>query len=106
MSIKVPLDEVGAEASLYGFAYLLTSATPRPRVLAVWVESDGETLVMEVSVGTAARIADQPEVTLVWPPAEADGMSLIVDGDGTVEGNTLRVRPINAVLHRPAPGLA
>jgi hypothetical protein len=43
-------------------------------------------------------------VSLLWPPAEPGGYSLIVDGTaaaGVREGR-LAVTPTRAVLHRPA----
>ncbi len=51
---------------------------------------------------------ERPLVTLLWPPAEPGGYSLIVDGTVTsAEGagtgdNSVVVRPTKAVLHRPA----
>jgi hypothetical protein len=41
-------------------------------------------------------------VVLVFPPATADGMSMIVDGEGSVDGDGVVVHPTWAVLHRPA----
>jgi hypothetical protein len=67
--------------------------TPAPRG---WAESEGR---------------GRQQVTLLWPPAERLGYSLIVDGIARtmeVEGRTvLAVAPTRAVLHRrgdpPAP---
>jgi hypothetical protein len=50
-------------------------------------------------------------VSLLWPPNDPDGYSLIVDatvtataGTGEGEGdNVVRLQPTRAVLHRPAP---
>jgi len=48
-------------------------------------------------------------VSLLWPPDDVGGYSLIVDAEvtgtaGTGSGdNLVRVRPTRAVLHRPAP---
>ena len=43
-------------------------------------------------------------MTLVWPPTEPGGFSLLVDGAATVDGETITVAPTKAMLHRPAPG--
>ena len=43
-------------------------------------------------------------MTLVFPPADADGFSLLVDGAATVDGSTVTIAPTKAILHRPAPG--
>jgi hypothetical protein len=48
----------------------------------------------------------RPRVSLVWPPEAIDGHSLIVDGVATLEGESLRILPQRAVLHRPAAGPA
>jgi hypothetical protein len=38
----------------------------------------------------------------MFPPSQADGYSLIVDGEGEVNGDGIVVKPTWAVLHRPA----
>jgi len=38
----------------------------------------------------------------VYPPATADGLSLIVDGSATVDGTIVSFLPSTAVMHRPA----
>ncbi|RTL61169.1 MAG: pyridoxamine 5'-phosphate oxidase family protein, partial [Hyphomicrobiales bacterium] len=43
-----------------------------------------------------------PDVTLLWPPPEPGGYSLIVDGRSELDDQGLRVVPQRAVLHRPA----
>lgn len=90
----------------YPFAYLLT-ANPdgRPHVSTVTpvTAADG----VEVP-GVSGRALDNlyrsPAVTLVWPPPAADGYTLIVDGDGAVDGDHVAVTVQRAVLHRPQPG--
>jgi hypothetical protein len=41
-------------------------------------------------------------VTLLVPPRERRGFTLLVDGTAEVTGDVARVRPATAVLHRPA----
>lgn len=53
---------------------------------------------------TRANVAAGSSVTLLWSPPDPDDHTLIVDGTGVLEGETLLVRPTRAVLHRPAPG--
>lgn len=106
MSIKVDLGELAATIDGYGFAYLITVGDEgRVHVLAVSpaVGDDG------VRVGGVGRhsqdnAGERPDVTLVYPPTEPGGYSLLVDGVATVDGSTITVRPDKAILHRPAPG--
>ncbi len=51
-----------------------------------------------------ANLAHRRGVTLVWPPLEVDGYSLIVDGQAELPdepADPVRVRPVRAKLHRP-----
>ena len=50
------------------------------------------------------NVATRPDVTLVFPPSDPSGFSLLVDGAATVDGSTVTVGPSKAILHRPAPG--
>lgn len=105
MSIPVPVEGLAAAMVERPYAYLLTvSDDGRPHAVAVVpVLADG-VLRAEVGRRTAANAASRPNgVSLVWPPAEVGGYSLIVDGTAEVHGGAVGVRPTKAVLHRPAP---
>lgn len=110
MSISVELERVQAEATQRGSgAFLLTvSDDGRPHVVAVRVGWDGGALVMSAGRTSVRNAGDRPGVTLLWPPAEAGGYSLIVDGDAVAEpnlagdGGRVSVELSRAVLHRPA----
>jgi hypothetical protein len=41
-------------------------------------------------------------VTLVFPPREPKGFTLLVDGTAEVAGDDVWITPATAVLHRPA----
>ena len=112
MSVAVTIQQLPtAIAAQIGWCYLLTTSDlALPRILAIaptW-DTDGATLLASVSAGTAASVTARPTVTLLYPPAQPTGMSLIVDGTATIEpsddGPALRFTPVTAVLHRPAPG--
>ena len=106
MSIPVEISDLAAALDDYGWAYLLTvRADGRPHVVAVSPAWEDAQLVTPFGRGTGANVADRPNVSLCYPPADRDGYSLIVDGDGMVDddGTTMRFRPTTAVLHRPAP---
>ena len=105
MSIPVPVEGLAEAMAERPYAYLLTvSDDGRPHAVAVTpVLADG---VLRATVGrkTAANANARPGgVSLVWPPAEAGGYSLIADGTASASGDVVEVRPTKAVLHRPAP---
>ena len=112
MSLAVTIEQLPtAIETQIGWCYLLTTSDQAlPRILAITPEWDGSTgtLRATVSGGTAASVTARPTVTLLYPPAQPTGMSLIVDGAGTIEpsddGPILHFTPATAVLHRPAPG--
>lgn len=104
MSVKVDLGELGQHLQRHPFAYLLTVGDDlRAHAVAVNpVLDDGGLLVTGLGRRTSGNLAARPDVSLVWPPSEPGGYSLIVDGRATVIGETARVAPSHAVLHRPA----
>jgi len=106
VSVKVDLGELATAIAGFDAAYLVTvSAEARLHVLSVWAEpSDGGLVVEGVGRHTQANAAAHPDVTLVFPPAEPGGFSLLVDGTATVDGTTVTVAPASAILHRAAVG--
>lgn len=105
MSIKVDLDELASALADFSFGYLITvSADHRAHAIAVQpVLADGVFDVGAPGATTSRNLEQHANVTLVWPPREPGGYSLIVDGTGTL-GPSLTVTPERAVLHRPATG--
>ena len=112
MSIPVALERLNAEVErLGGSPYLLTVADDgRPHAVAVAVSWEGAVLSAKLGKRSAANVAARPLVSLLWPPAEAGGYSLIVDATASVEGSgeevRARIEPTRGVLHRPARGPA
>ena len=103
MSIEVALADLADEISRRGPGYLLTSrGDGRPHVLHERVLTNGMSLSSGVSRSAAANIAARPEVTLLWPPEEPGGYSLIVDAEATLDGERATIEPQRAVLHRRA----
>lgn len=104
VSIKVDLAALDAALRDFGYAYLLTTGSDaRPHAVAVTAAWNGTDLTIHgLGRRTAANIGIHPAVSLVHPPAEPGGYSLIVDGEATLGDEVLRVRPTSAVLHRPA----
>ena len=104
MSIPVDVGDLAQTLEEFGAGYLLT-VTAAGTVKVVTVEpavTDGVLLVHGPGKGTVANLADSSQVTLVFPPREPKGFTLLVDGTGEVAGDDVRVTPTGAVLHRPA----
>lgn len=104
--MAVDLDRLTEALTEYGSAFLTTVADDHQAhtVMVDPVFTDGVFDVGEVGTRTATNIAAHPAVTLLWPPRAPGGYALMVDGraDG---GDTVRVVPTKALLHRrAAPG--
>jgi hypothetical protein len=104
MSIPVEVGDLGKALEGFGAGYLLTTSdsakvkvvTVEPSVTddGLWIEAPGN--------GTLANLAGNAVVTLVFPPLQPRGFTLLVDGTAEVNGEDVRVTPSGAVLHRPA----
>ena len=104
MSVKVDLDQLADALADFTFAYLITVGDDyRAHTVAVApVLSDGMIEVGSVGNTTRKNVGQHDGVTLVWPPSQPGGYTLIVDGLGTPTDDALTVEPTRAVLHRPA----
>ncbi len=104
MSVKVELGELASTLADFDVAYLVTvSGEGRSHVLSVWAEPTDAGLVVEgVGRHTQANAAAHPDVTLVFPPLQQGGYTLLVDGRASVDDTTVTVAPTTAILHRPA----
>jgi len=105
MSIPVELTGLPQAMARYRFAYLLTGgAQGAPHAVAVTPVLENGVLVIEgVGRRSRANLLERPAVGLVWPPLSVSEHSLIVDGQAAMDGDTLRITPTRAVLHRPVP---
>lgn len=62
---------------------------------------DGVLVVPEAGRTAPRVVGDQPAVSLLLPPREPGGHSLIIDGEATLDADgRIHVRPSHAVLHR------
>ncbi len=102
---KVDFDRLAAALPDYPFAYLVT-VDDAYRVHTVTVEPILREHVLDVGLigsKTHRNIASRSGVTLLWPPPQPGGYSLIVDGHGEVSDSAhLQVAPTRALLHRNA----
>ncbi|HKP40822.1 pyridoxamine 5'-phosphate oxidase family protein [Mycobacterium sp.] len=109
MSVKVDLDQLAGALADFTVAYLITVGDDyRAHTVAVEpVIADGVLDVGAIGNSTRKNVTQHDGVTLVWPPREPGGYTLIVDGQGQPTDDGLKVVPSRAVLHRPAaPGTA
>ena len=111
MRTKKPVDLARLAAALpdFPFAYLIT-ADDDYRVHTVTVEPQLCDTVLDIGLvggGTRANLARRSDVTVLWPPTEPGGYSLIVDGVAELsevgdETARCHVVPTRALLHRNA----
>ncbi len=115
---KVDLKRLAAALPDYPFAYLITvddgyrvhTVTVEPTLRNLPEGPDEPGAIVDVGLiggRTRKNLAHRRHVTLLWPPPEPGGYSLIVDGSAEVtdaEDETARlgVVPTRALLHRDA----
>jgi hypothetical protein len=104
MSVRVDLNQLATVLDDFAFAYLVTvDDSYHAHTVAVEpVLADGVIDVGSVGNSTRRNVADHVDVTLVWPPREPGGYTLIVDGRGEPSDSALHIVPSRAVLHRRA----
>ncbi|OBG56434.1 MULTISPECIES: hypothetical protein [unclassified Mycobacterium] len=108
---QVDVERLAAALPDYPFAYLVT-VDDDYRVHTVTVEPRMRDATLDVGLiggRTRQNLAQRRDVTLLWPPTEPGGYSLIVDGTAEVSdaGDAVRLEvvPGRALLHREAdPG--
>jgi hypothetical protein len=106
---KVDLKRLAAALGDFPFAYLITvdddyhthTVTVEP------VLAQGVLDVGLIGGRTCKNLTNRSDATLLWPPREPGGYSLIVDGRAAVtpaDNDTvqLEITPIRALLHRNA----
>lgn len=106
---KVDFKRLGAALGDFPFAYLITVGDDyRAHTVTVEPELRDEVLHVGLIGGrTTKNLASRSDVTLLWPPRETGGYSLIVDGRAEVTDagdDTIRLEvvPTRALLHRNA----
>lgn len=102
------LDELATTLARFPFVYLLTvGEQPRPHISALTATVvDDAVVVAEPGQRSRSRVELNELVTLLAPPYEAGGYSLIVDGTARLSEDAVVVSPTRAVLHRAAPSPA
>jgi hypothetical protein len=104
MSIRVSVDDLADALAAHPWGYLITIDDQLcPRIIAVATELADGGLRCRTGESARANVRARPRVTMVFPPADHVGYSLIVDGTAELHTEAIVVRPHGAVLHRPAP---
>jgi hypothetical protein len=107
MSVPVSLERLGEQVERFGsWPYLVTvSGDGRPHAVSASMAWDGDVFQGAAGRHSQANAADRPTaVTLLWPPYEPGGYSLIVDGSAAInDDGSLTVTPVTGVLHRTGP---
>lgn len=106
---KVDLQALANALTDYPYAYLIT-VDDEYRAHTVTVEPQLRDTTLDIGLiggRTRSNLARRADVTLLWPPTEPGGYSLIVDGSAEVseagaETARLTVVPTRALLHRDA----
>ncbi|HEY5223897.1 MAG TPA: hypothetical protein VIJ18_12725 [Microbacteriaceae bacterium] len=114
MGKSIDMESLADAVAAYGFAYLITVGdNAQIHTSAVNpVVADAALTIPGTSAHSRANADRNPNISLVWPPTEDGGYSLIVDGEARASTDSsdgaLRISPSRAVLHRPAarPGPA
>jgi hypothetical protein len=103
VSIVVDLDRLGSALADRSYGYLLTTSGDTVKAVTVTASVvDGDVDIPVGSSGSARNLSENPAATLLFPPADAGGYSLIVDGTARATDHGFRLTPARAVLHRPA----
>lgn len=104
MTIPVSFDQLAATLTVFDHAYLVTlrPAGEFVKILTVDPFVRSERLIVPGRQSVLDNVASDSRVTLIWPPRDHHGFSLIVDGLGAVEGDEIVVSVDHGMLHRPS----
>ena len=110
MSIPVTAKDVHKTIKEYGSSTYLISATAdnHPHVANLTFAIDKNDLIFTVGKRGTKNLESCPQVTMLWPPRDLGGYSLIIDGvalkqedlDGS--GSIWKISFDSGILHRPA----
>lgn len=104
--MSIPVDPADLRQALADFdsGYLLSTSSPQVKVVTVdpVAGDDGTLRIAGPGRGTLRNLAENPAVTVVFPPLERHGYTLLVDGRAAADGEDVVVTATAAVLHRPA----
>lgn len=87
-------------------AYLITVGDNGPHTSSVTVELSGDTVRCALGKSAQKNIGARPDVSLLWPPREIGGYSIIVNGKAVITGSAVGganadIAVSKSVFHRP-----
>lgn len=102
MSIPVDVNALDEALADFDAGYLLTvSGDGRVKVIGLVPETDGGRIVVRSpGRGSLANLQLNTTVTLLFPPRDPGGHTLLVDGTAELAGGVVHVDATGAVLHR------
>ncbi|MDF1603338.1 pyridoxamine 5'-phosphate oxidase [Nocardioides sp. YIM 152315] len=104
MSVVVDLADLPERLQEFDRGYLLSSRDGLVKAVSVRAARDDGTLrISTPGRGSVANVGANPKVTLLFPPLDNPGMTLLVDGISAADGDDVVVTPTGAVLHKPVP---
>jgi hypothetical protein len=105
----MPATTLAEAISQYGRdAYLLTVSKGGPHTSSVSTVLRGDVIDCAIGTSAAANISSEPNVSIFWPPMEAGGYAMIVNGVATEKRQengvvVAEIKLTKSVLHRPGP---
>ena len=110
MSIPVAAKDILTTIKEYGSSTYLVSTTVdnHPHVANLTFVIDKNDLIVTVGKRGTKNLENCPKVTLLWPPKELGGYSLIIDGIASKHeniggsGSVWKISFDSGILHRPA----
>ena len=107
MSIPVDLADLPKALEDFDRGYLLTTTDGRVKAVSVRaVPAGGLLRVAGPGRGSVANVAANPTATLLFPPAQSGGLTLLVDGSALAEDDDVVVTPTSAILHKSVGAVA
>jgi hypothetical protein len=99
-TLREAIDQYGSDA------YLLTMSADGPHTSHVSVVQEGNLLTYALSKSAARNIDGHPSVSLLWPPLEKGGYSIVMNANATkAEADEIPMATLaltKAVFHRPS----
>ena len=104
MSIPVDLADIPQRLTEFDRGYLLTTRDGLVKAVSVRAVVEGNRLrIPTPGRGSIANVGANPPATLLFPPLDNPGMTLLVDGSAAADGDDILLTAGSAILHKPVP---